>query len=116
MVDSSCIFCQIAARQIPSDIVRESDRVVAFRDVSPVAPTHILLIPKEHIVDMRDIDDEHGGLLADIVQAATQLAGAEGIAESGWRLVSNVGSDAGQSVFHLHFHLIGGRAMQWPPG
>ncbi len=116
MVDSSCIFCQIVARQIPADIVRESDRVVAFRDVSPVAPTHILLIPKEHIVDMRDIDDEHGGLLADIVQAATQLAGAEGIAESGWRLVSNVGADAGQSVFHLHFHLIGGRAMQWPPG
>jgi histidine triad (HIT) family protein len=116
MVDSSCLFCQIVARQIPADIVRESDRVVAFRDVSPVAPTHILLIPKEHIVDMRDIDDEHGGLLADIVQAATQLAGAEGIAESGWRLVSNVGADAGQSVFHLHFHLIGGRAMQWPPG
>jgi histidine triad (HIT) family protein len=116
MVDSSCIFCQIVAHQIPADIVRESDRVVAFRDVSPVAPTHILLIPKEHIVDMRDIDDEHGGLLADIVQAATQLAGAEGIAESGWRLVSNVGADAGQSVFHLHFHLIGGRAMQWPPG
>ena len=116
MVDSSCIFCQIVARQIPADIVRESDRVVAFRDIDPVAPTHILLIPKEHIVDMRDIDDEHGGLLADIVQAATHLAGTEGIAESGWRLVTNVGPDAGQSVFHLHFHLIGGRAMQWPPG
>ena len=116
MVDSSCIFCQIAARRIPADIVRESDRVVAFRDLNPVAPTHILLIPKEHLVDMRDIADAHGDLLADIVQAAAQLAGAEGIADSGWRLVANVGPDAGQSVFHLHFHLIGGRPMQWPPG
>jgi histidine triad (HIT) family protein len=114
--DSSCLFCRIAAREIPADIVRESDRLVAFRDTNPQAPTHILLIPKEHIRSIADIEDGHGKLLADVAQAATQLAHAEGVAESGWRLVTNVGPGAGQSVFHLHFHLLGGRGMAWPPG
>jgi histidine triad (HIT) family protein len=116
MVDSSCMFCRIATGEIPADVVRESDRVMAFRDLNPQAPTHILLIPKEHVESMAELGDRHGDTLADIMQAATQLARAEGIAESGWRLVSNVGPDAGQSVFHLHFHLLGGRAMAWPPG
>jgi histidine triad (HIT) family protein len=116
MVDSACIFCRIAARDIPADIVRESDRVVAFRDANPKAPTHILIIPKEHVESVAELTDDHAGTLADIMQAATQLARAEGIAESGWRLVTNVGPDAGQTVFHLHFHLLGGRPMEWPPG
>ena len=116
MVDSSCIFCRIAARDIPSEIVHESDRVVAFRDTAPKAPTHILLIPKEHIASITDITDDQGPMLADIAQAATHLARTEGIEDSGWRLVTNVGPDAGQSVFHLHFHLLGGRPMTWPPG
>jgi histidine triad (HIT) family protein len=116
MVDSACIFCKIAAHDIPADIVRESDRVVAFRDLNPKAPTHILLIPKEHVGSVAEVADHHGQTLADIMQAATQLARAEGIAESGWRLVTNVGADAGQTVFHLHFHLLGGRRMGWPPG
>jgi histidine triad (HIT) family protein len=115
-MDTSCLFCRIASREVPADIVRESDALVAFRDVNPQAPTHILLIPKEHVSSVAELDDRHGGLLADIMQAATQLARAEGIAEGGWRLVTNVGPDAGQSVFHLHFHLLGGRAMGWPPG
>lgn len=115
-MDTSCLFCRIAAREIPADIVRESATVVAFRDVNPQAPTHILLIPKEHVVSVADLGDDHAGVLADILQAATQLAVAEGIAEGGWRLVTNVGPDAGQSVFHLHFHLLGGREMGWPPG
>jgi histidine triad (HIT) family protein len=115
-MDTECIFCKIASHQIPADIVRESDRVVAFRDLNPQAPTHILLIPKEHVESIADIADDHGSTLTDIMQAATQLARAEGIAGSGWRLVTNVGADAGQTVFHLHFHLLGGRAMQWPPG
>lgn len=114
--DSSCLFCRIAAREIPADIVRESDRLVAFRDTNPQAATHILLIPKEHVRSIAEIEDQHADLLADIAQAATQLAAAEGIEESGWRLVTNVGPDAGQSVFHLHFHLLGGRQMGWPPG
>jgi len=116
MVDSACIFCRIAAREIPADIVRESDHVVAFRDANPQAPTHILIIPKEHVESVAELGDEHGGILADIMQAATQLARAEGIADSGWRLVTNVGPEAGQTVFHLHFHLLGGRPMGWPPG
>jgi histidine triad (HIT) family protein len=115
-MDSACLFCRIAAREVPAEIVRESERLVAFRDVNPQAPTHVLLIPKEHIVSVAELDDGHGDLLVDIVQAATQLARAEGIADSGWRLVTNVGPDAGQSVFHLHFHLLGGREMGWPPG
>jgi histidine triad (HIT) family protein len=115
-MDSACLFCRIAAREVPAEIVRESERLVAFRDVNPQAPTHVLLIPKEHIVSVAELDDAHGDLLVDIVQAATQLARAEGIADSGWRLVTNVGPDAGQSVFHLHFHLLGGREMGWPPG
>lgn len=115
MVDSSCLFCRIVAHEIPADIVHESDRVVAFRDIDPKAPTHILLIPKEHIPSIADVIDADGPLLADIAQAATHLAKAEGL-DGGWRLVTNVGPDAGQSVFHLHVHLLGGRPMQWPPG
>ena len=114
--DSSCLFCRIAAREIPADIVRESDRLVAFRDTNPQASTHILLIPKEHVRSIAEIEEGHGDMLADVAQAAAQLAQAEGIAESGWRLVTNVGPEAGQSVFHLHFHLLGGRPMAWPPG
>ncbi|MEO8476850.1 MAG: histidine triad nucleotide-binding protein [Actinomycetota bacterium] len=116
MVDTTCLFCKIAAREIPADILRETDRTMAFRDIDPKAPTHILLIPKEHIESVADLGDGHAGMLADLMQAATHLANTEGIAESGWRLVTNVGAGAGQSVFHLHFHLLGGRPMSWPPG
>jgi histidine triad (HIT) family protein len=114
--DSSCVFCRIAAREIPSDIVHESATVVAFRDLNPQAPVHLLLIPKEHIASVADVEQRHGDLLADLMQAATHLAKAEGIADGGWRLLSNVGEDGGQTVFHLHFHLLGGRSMTWPPG
>jgi len=111
-----CLFCLIAAREVPADIVHESDNVVAFRDIDPKAPTHVLLIPKEHVESMRDIDDGNGPLLAELFEAAAHLAKADGVDRSGWRLVSNVGPDAGQSVFHLHFHMLGGRQMGWPPG
>jgi histidine triad (HIT) family protein len=116
VTNGSCLFCKIAAREIPADIVRESDRLVAFRDTNPQAPTHILIIPKEHVRSIAEIEERHGDMLADVAQAATQLAHAEGIHESGWRLVTTVGPGAGQSVFHLHFHLLGGRPMAWPPG
>ena len=116
LVDAECIFCRIAARDISSEVMHESDTVFAFRDTNPQAPVHILLIPKEHIASAAEIDDRHAGMLADIVQAASHLADAEGISAGGWRLVTNVGPDAGQSVFHLHFHLLGGREMTWPPG
>jgi len=113
---SDCIFCRIAAREVPADIVHATDRVVAFRDANPKAPIHRVVIPTDHIESVAALGDGRGDLLAEIVQAATHLAKAEGVDASGWRLVTNVGPDAGQSVPHLHFHLLGGRALGWPPG
>lgn len=115
-VDTSCLFCGIAGGTVPATVVHSSDRVVAFRDIDPAAPTHVLLIPREHIVRMSDLEDRHGELLGDLFQVAVHLARAEGIDRTGWRLVLNEGRDAGQSVFHLHAHLLGGRSMAWPPG
>jgi len=115
-VSGTCLFCRIVAREAPAEILHETDTVLAFRDVRPQAPTHVLLIPKEHIRDLNDVQDTHGGMLADLVRAAAHLAETEHVDESGWRLVANIGPDAGQSVFHLHFHLLGGRRMAWPPG
>jgi histidine triad (HIT) family protein len=114
MVDHECLFCRIVRHEIPADILRESDRVLAFRDLQPQAPTHILLIPKEHVASLTEVADAHAATLADLMQAATHLARTEGIADSGWRLITNVGPDAGQSIFHLHFHLLGGRPLALP--
>ena len=111
-----CLFCRIATKEQDADIVHSSDHIVAFRDINPQAPTHILLIPKEHIVSVASLGDQHGKLLAEIMQTARHLAEAENIDRSGWRLVTNVGANAGQSVRHLHFHLLGGRGFSWPPG
>lgn len=113
---SECLFCKIAAREIPADVVYASDHVVAFRDINPKAPTHILVIPKEHVLSAAALTDDHCDLLAEIFKTAAHLAEVEGIDGSGWRFVTNVGPDAGQSVPHLHFHLLGGRGMAWPPG
>lgn len=115
MSDATCVFCRIAAREIPAEILRETDRVVAFRDLKPHAPTHLLIISKEHLESVADIEDRHGQLLTDVMQSAAHLARTEGLGE-GWRLVANVGPAGGQTVFHLHFHLLGGRQMTWPPG
>ena len=113
---SDCIFCNIADGTIPADIVHNDELVVAFRDVNPQAPTHILLISREHVASAADLTVDHAALLARLFVVAGTLARSEGIAESGYRLVTNVGSDAGQSVHHLHLHLLGGRSMSWPPG
>jgi histidine triad (HIT) family protein len=113
---SDCIFCKIAAKEIPAEIVYASDSVVAFRDSNPKAPTHILLIPKEHLESAAALQDDHGHLLEELFRTAAHLAKVDGIDASGWRVVTNVGPDAGQSVPHLHFHLLGGRSMGWPPG
>jgi histidine triad (HIT) family protein len=111
-----CLFCRIVQGEIEADVVHSSDDILAFRDTNPQAPVHVLIIPKEHIESARAIKDRNAGLLAEIVQAAGHLARAENIDQTGWRLVTNVGPDAGQSVHHLHFHLLGGRKMAWPPG
>jgi histidine triad (HIT) family protein len=113
---SDCVFCRIASREAPAEIVHASDHVVAFRDLHPRAPTHILIIPKEHIESIADVTEKDAPLLAEMFVTASHLARAEGIDRSGWRLVSNVGPGAGQSVFHLHLHLLGGRPLTWPPG
>ena len=110
IVSTDCVFCRIAARELPADILHETDTIVAFRDLEPKAPTHILLIPKEHLESVARIEDRHGAMFADLAQAAAHLADTEGL-ERGYRLVTNVGPDTGQSVFHLHVHLLGGRRM-----
>jgi histidine triad (HIT) family protein len=114
--DPACPFCRIGAGDQEARIVRETDDLVAFRDSNPQAPTHILLIPKEHIASLAGVEDRHGPLLTHLIQAAAELAMDEGIDRSGWRVVANTGADAGQSVHHLHLHLLGGRRMAWPPG
>jgi histidine triad (HIT) family protein len=113
---SECLFCKIVAGTIPSEKVDETDNVLAFRDVGPQAPTHVLLIPKRHVADSAaDLGASHAALLADLFGLAARVAKREGLTQ-GWRLVTNVGPHAGQSVHHLHVHLLGGRPMQWPPG
>jgi histidine triad (HIT) family protein len=113
---SDCVFCKIVAGQVPAQIVHASDRVMAFRDLNPQAPVHILLISREHVASAAELGDGHRGMLAELFESAAHLAKAEGVDRSGWRVVTNVGPDAGQTVEHLHFHLLGGRRMSWPPG
>jgi|ERR687892_1075617 histidine triad (HIT) family protein len=106
----------MVAKEAPADVVHESDHVLAFRDINPQAPTHILIVPKDHIESARALKDRDANVLLEIHHAAAHLAKSEGIDRSGWRLVTNAGPDAGQSVHHIHFHLLGGRKMSWPPG
>jgi histidine triad (HIT) family protein len=106
-----CIFCRIIAGQIQSDKVFENEFVFAFKDINPVAPVHILIMPKQHIVNMNDIDNDNSFLIAEIHLAAVVIARKYGISQKGYRLINNCGSDAGQTVAHLHYHLIGGRLL-----
>jgi histidine triad (HIT) family protein len=116
MTDDACIFCRIAAGELPARRVHEDASVIAFHDIAPRAPTHILVLPREHIPSLLDLTEEHGPLLGRMFLVAAEIARREGIAERGYRLVSNVGEWGGQSVDHLHWHLMGGRSMAWPPG
>lgn len=113
---TGCLFCNIVARTVPAQIVLENDDVVAFRDIRPAAPTHALVIPKRHIVGIHEAKPEDAAMLGQVLLAARNVAEQLGLAEGGYRLVVNQGPDAGQSVFHLHCHVIGGRTMAWPPG
>ena len=113
---ADCLFCRIASGEIPVERVGETSRVIAIRDLQPQAPTHLLLIPREHVASSAaDLSADHAALLGDLFALAARLAKREGL-EGGWRLVSNVGEEGGQSVAHLHVHLLGGRRMNWPPG
>jgi histidine triad (HIT) family protein len=113
---ADCLFCKIAAGEIPAEKVKEADDWIAFRDISPQAPTHILIIPREHIATLNEVAPGNETLLGSLFLAAKQIAAEEGIAESGYRAVVNCNADAGQAVFHIHMHLLGGREMGWPPG
>ena len=115
-MSTDCLFCRIVAGEIPSDKLHEDDLVVAIRDIAPRAPTHILLIPRRHIRSAAELTEDDGALLGRVFSVAAQLARDAGIAVSGYRLVSNVGRWGGQTVDHLHVHLMGGRAFDWPPG
>jgi histidine triad (HIT) family protein len=114
--DPDCLFCKIAAGEIRSTKVHEDDLVVAFRDIAPRAPTHILVIPRDHVASAAELTEEHGPLLGRMFATIAEVARREGIADAGYRLVSIVGRWGGQTVDHLHVHLLGGRAFEWPPG
>lgn len=111
---TDCLFCKIVAREIPGTIVAENEHAVAFRDIHPGAPTHVLVVPRTHFVNLNDASDAE--LLGRVLLLARDVAKAEGLENKGYRVVVNNGAGVGQSVFHLHVHLLGGRAMSWPPG
>jgi histidine triad (HIT) family protein len=113
---SDCIFCKIAESKVPSKIVYEDEGVVAFEDINPQAPVHVIVIPRKHIPTTLDIDAADNAIIGHLFQVANKIAGEKGIAERGFRLVMNTNSDAGQSVYHIHLHVLGGRHMHWPPG
>jgi len=113
---SDCIFCKIAEGEIPAQMVFENEHVLAFRDVNPQAPTHVLVIPRRHISTLNDLQSSDAVLVGEMMLAATQIAAKENLAENGYRVVMNCNHDGGQSVYHIHLHLLGGRYMKWPPG
>jgi histidine triad (HIT) family protein len=116
MTDPDCLFCKIVAGQIPAVIVYKTDQVTAFRDVNPQLPTHVLIVPNDHVPNTEALEPENDALVGSVVRAAREIARQEGLSERGYRLVINAGPDALNSVPHLHVHLLGGRAMGWPPG
>ncbi|HKQ68058.1 MAG TPA: histidine triad nucleotide-binding protein [Polyangiaceae bacterium] len=111
-----CLFCKIAHKETPAKLLFETDDIVAFSDINPVAPTHALVIPKKHIESLNDANEEDAALLGELLLAAKRAAHEAGLEKAGWRAVVNNGAGAGQSVFHVHVHVLGGRTMTWPPG
>lgn len=111
-----CLFCKIAAGKTDNDFIYEDEKVVVFEDINPQAPVHFLIVPKKHIPDLNNLEKDDNQLIGHIYQVAKKIAAENDIADSGYRLVSNCGDDGGQTVYHIHFHLLGGRKLQWPPG
>ena len=116
MTETDCLFCKIGAGEIPADIVHETDEVVAFRDINPQAPTHVLIIPKRHIATINDLEGGDTDIVGKLFLAAKEIAHEAGFAEPGYRVVMNCNGHGGQTVFHIHLHFLAGRQMQWPPG
>ncbi len=113
---SSCLFCRIVAGEIPSPRVFEDDEMIAFNDINPQAPMHVLIVPRVHLATLNDLEREHDSLVGSMVRRAAAIAAERGFAEGGFRTVFNCNAGAGQSVFHIHLHVLGGRTMTWPPG
>jgi histidine triad (HIT) family protein len=113
---ADCLFCKIIAREIPASIVYEDDRLLAFNDINPHGPTHVLVVPKRHIATLNDLAPEDDAIVGEMVRRAAAIAKERGIEAGGFRTVFNTNRDAGQTVFHIHLHLIGGRGLAWPPG
>ena len=113
---SDCLFCKIAKHEIPASIVFEDDRILAFNDLNPQAPSHVLVVPKRHIATLNDLTAEDDGLVGELVRRAAAIARERGLSAGGFRTVFNTNRDAGQTVFHIHLHLLGGRSLEWPPG
>ena len=113
---TDCLFCKIVNREIPGSIVYEDDRVLAFNDINPQAPTHVLVVPKRHIASLNELTPGDDEIVGELARRAAAIAKERGIAAGGYRTVFNTNRDAGQTVFHIHLHLLGGRSMQWPPG
>jgi len=116
MTEAGCLFCRVISKEIPADFVHQDDRSIVIRDINPQAPTHLLVIPLEHIESLDDAAQKDEALLGHLLRVGARVANAEGLGESGYRTVINTGAGAGQSVFHLHVHVLGGRPMNWPPG
>ena len=116
MSNSDCLFCKILAGDVPAELVYESDEAIAFRDISPRAPTHVLIIPRQHIETINNLGPGDAALIGNLFLVAKQVARDEGISDNGYRVVMNCNADAGQTVFHLHLHMLGGRELNWPPG
>ena len=112
----NCLFCRIIAREIPASLVYEDDRVIAFNDINPQAPTHVLVVPKRHIETLNALEPADDAIVGEITRRAAAIAKERGISENGYRTVFNTNREAGQTVFHIHLHLLGGRPMEWPPG
>jgi histidine triad (HIT) family protein len=116
MSEPDCLFCRIVANEIPADFIEQDDRSVVIRDINPQAPTHLLVIPREHIESLDDASQKDETLLGHLLRVGARVANAAGLEDAGYRTVINTGAGAGQSVFHLHLHVLGGRALNWPPG
>ena len=116
MANDDCLFCKILAGDIPADIIYESDTAVAFRDINPQAPTHAVIIPRKHIATINDLEKEDQSVVGSLFTAAREIAAREGFEEAGYRVAMNCNEAAGQTVFHIHLHLLGGRSFTWPPG
>ena len=115
-MSADCLVCRIVAGEIPATLVHEDDEIIAFRDIAPRAPTHVLIVPRRHIASIAALDDADAELAGRLLLVAADVARQEGIADAGYRVVTNIGAWGGQTIFHLHLHLLGGRPLTWPPG